>query len=326
MGTARPLLFRNSGAGDFVLVPSNLLSTFQSAQGLSPVWGDFDNDGDLDVVMSYVGSASKDVQLFLNDGSGGFTLGFSDTTPSTYVSAVDYDNDGRLDIFVTGWNSRCRLYRNLGGGTFTEVLNEPIVQDVFGRWPMAGWGDYDNDGFMDLLLAATDSLNGLYRNSSNGNHWLKVQLEGQVSNRAAIGAKVRVKAVIEDQEIWQMRVVQAQSSFTEVTPHFGLGNAARVETLRVEWPSGRVTEVTNVAVNQSLTITEPPSLGRAGMINGEFKFDLIGRVGEAFDVSTSSNLTDWVPWQTVTNTNRTMTVTDPSPNAPQRFYKAMPGK
>ena len=74
MGTARPLLFRNSGAGDFVRVTNSLLSTFQSAQGLSPVWGDFDNDGDLDVVMSYVGSASKDVQLFLNDGSGGFTF------------------------------------------------------------------------------------------------------------------------------------------------------------------------------------------------------------------------------------------------------------
>jgi hypothetical protein len=121
---------------------------------------------------------------------------------------------------------------------------------------MAGWGDYNNDGFIDLLAGARGSFNMLYRNSPNGNHWLKIKLDGQVSNRAAIGAKVRVKAFIGGQEVSQMRVVQAQSSITEMIAHFGLGDATSVTTLRIEWPSGIVREYQQVAADQFLTLME----------------------------------------------------------------------
>jgi hypothetical protein len=85
-----------------------------------------------------------------------------------------------------------------------------------------------------------------------------------------------------------------------------------------------VTLLTNVAVRQTFTLTEPPAFKPVGVNNGEFKFDLIGHAGQSHQVFTSSNLTDWEPWQTVTNTSRTMRVTDPSTNAPHRFYKAIP--
>src|SRR5204863_8840753 len=128
------------------------------------------------------------------------------------------------------------------------------------------WGDYDNDGFLDLIVArrggTTGSRNWLYRNDGNSNGWIKFRLAGTVSNRSAIGAKVRVKATIGGRTFWQMREINSGGGNNAVplVAHFGLGNATNVETLRIEWPSGTVQEFHNAAQKLIWTIIEPPRL------------------------------------------------------------------
>jgi hypothetical protein len=109
--------------------------------------------------------------------------------------------------------------------------------------------------------------NHLYQNNSpavgNTNHWLKVKLNGQASNRSGIGAKIRVKATIAGRDLWQMREMTG-NGYSQTCPglvaHFGLGDAAKADIVRVEWPSGNVPELTDVTAGQAgqalLTITE----------------------------------------------------------------------
>jgi enediyne biosynthesis protein E4 len=170
----------------------------------------------------------------------------------------DYDNDGDVDLFIVPGSDenqlhRNRLFRNEGAAGFVEVLEgKPVTDEASGtNWSSAHcfWVDYDNDGDLDLYVSVngwTNNSNLLYRNNGNANHWLKVALTGRISNRSAIGAKVRVKAVIGGSEVWQLRVISAQAWTQELVAHFGLGDAAKVDTLRIEWPSGIVQELKDV--------------------------------------------------------------------------------
>jgi hypothetical protein len=95
--------------------------------------------------------------------------------------------------------------------------------------------------------------------------------------------------------------------------------------VRIEWPSGTVQELRNVNANQFLTITEPPHLQAAGLQpDGRFQMLLTGATGLQYDLQTSSNLAAWTFWQSVTNTSRTISITDSNaPGFPQRFYRAV---
>jgi len=187
----------------------------------------------------------------------------------------DYDNDGFVDLFVSTGNcypdpSNCVprknvLYHNEGDGTFTKVTEGPVVNDVVTQCPAATWGDYDNDGFLDLFvaqgsLAVTPQTNLLYHNDGNANAWLNVKLIGTRSNRSAIGAKVRVNAFYRGASRWQLRDVSGgdgNNNQQSLNAEFGLADATIVDTIRVEWPSGQVQELHDVAPRQFLTITEP---------------------------------------------------------------------
>ena len=153
------------------------------------------------------------------------------------------------------------LYHNNGDGTFTKVLGSIAVNDGGDSWASA-WGDYDNDGFLDLFVGNFNAANFLYHNNGNTNHWLKLRLIGTRSNRAAIGAKVRVRSTINGQTFWQMREISGDGSGGQNSLHvqFGLGNATNADLVRIEWPSGTVQELTNVTSKQFLTVTEPAGL------------------------------------------------------------------
>src|SRR5439155_5964557 len=122
------------------------------------------------------------------------------------------------------------------------------------------WGDYDNDGFLDLFVPNWQGSrpNFLYRNNGNSNSWLKVRCIGTASNRDAIGAKVRVKAFFRGAERWQLREISGGIGFGQ-TPdaHFGLADATNTLIVRIQWPSGLVEELRGVAAKQFLTLTEP---------------------------------------------------------------------
>src|SRR5207247_1821302 len=106
----------------------------------------------------------------------------------------------------------------------------------------------------------TSEKNALYLNNGNGNNWVTVKCEGRLSNRAGIGAKVRVKATIDNRTVWQMREISGSGGYmsqNNLDACFGLGDATNVDLLRVEWPSGIVEELPNVSAKQFLTVTEP---------------------------------------------------------------------
>ena len=225
-------------------------------------WIDYDNDGDLDVfITNYNNSVNH---LYRNDA--GTMVKMTSVQVGSIVADLgwnlanlwdDFDNDGDLDCFVgrtSGFNNR--YYRN-NGGTFVTVSQGTLTSTPAGT---AVTADYDQDGDVDLYLSAATTAKALYRNDlANGNHWLELRLIGTTSNRSAIGARVRARAVINGVAVWQMREVSAQNSFNghgSFVVHFGLGSATAVDSVEIHWPRGQVTRREGVAADQILTITE----------------------------------------------------------------------
>ncbi len=148
-----------------------------------------------------------------------------------------------------------------GSPSFEKITTGELVSDSGYTYGFA-WGDYDNDGDLDIALANTYSenqKNALYRNDlTNGNKYINIKCVGTTSNKSAIGTKVRVKANINGNAVWQMQEIDGQSGYCgqNLILHFGFGNAGIIDSLKVEWPAGGDQYFTNVPVNQSVTITE----------------------------------------------------------------------
>ncbi|MCH7498310.1 MAG: ASPIC/UnbV domain-containing protein, partial [Candidatus Marinimicrobia bacterium] len=175
----------------------------------------------------------------------------------------DYDNDGDLDLFVANWSNQNNfLYANNGDGSFSPVTTGPVVSDG-GTSLGSAWGDYDDDGDLDLFVANSSNRNNfLYANNGNSNSWINLKLVGTQSNVSAIGAKVWVKASISGPAsggVWQLNEISGQTGHggqNSLNAEFGLGDAASIDSLKIAWPSGIVQVLTNVAVDQFLTIEE----------------------------------------------------------------------
>jgi hypothetical protein len=144
---------------------------------------------------------------------------------------------------------------------------------------------------------------------------------GTVSNRSAIGAKVRAQATIWGQNAQQMREVSGTPYTGDLRAHFGLGDATNVTTLRIEWPSGIVQELANVAANQILTITEPAQL----VPLGPREFQIRCWKGMRFEVEKSHNLQTWDSLGMVTNVSGTLTFQDTQgdPQTAACFYRVV---
>jgi hypothetical protein len=165
----------------------------------------------------------------------------------------------------------------------------------------------------------------LYRNNGNTNNWLKLKLIGTVSNRSAIGATVRLLATIRGKTFWQRRDLAGGGIYfsqDDLRANFGLANAMNADTVRIEWPSGTVQELHNVAAKQILTVTEPPKLQitRAGQVQIRCWQGMQPRI------EVSTNLVNWSSLATLTVTNITGTTVVEDTNAatsPRRFYRAV---
>ena len=164
-------LFRNDGGGFFVDATGGT-PLGDAGDGCGVAWGDYDNDGDLDLYL--VNGSFQANKLFRNDGGGSFT----DVTSPPLNDALfgmgaawgDYDNDGDLDLYLVNGNQGAnKLFRNNGGGSFTDVTSGPLGDASSGYG--CAWGDYDNDGDLDLYLTngGSPSNNKLFRNDGGGN-------------------------------------------------------------------------------------------------------------------------------------------------------------
>ncbi len=275
-------LFHNEGNGTFTDATSGPLG--DAGYGTGAAWGDYDNDGYLDLFLVNNGQDNK---LFHNEGNGTFTdvtagpLG-GNAAYDIGVAWGDYDNDGDLDLYVTASYCCNRLLRNDGGGVFTDATTGPISDAQ--HYSMGGaWGDYDNDGDIDIYQANTGFVddNKLFENKlSSSNNWLHIDLVGMVSNKSAIGARVRV--VVGGAS--QIREISGGSGFcsqNSLTAEFGLGSATTVDSIIISWPSGIVQDTAVVAVNQLLQFTEPTSI-----ICGDANDDKMVNLGDAVFINT----------------------------------------
>jgi hypothetical protein len=307
--------------------------------GMYRSWGDYNNDGLLD---AFTMASDGRPALYRNLGSGQFAnvTGALRVTTALYMnhqaSWGDYDNDGWLDIYYTGWDTSLNgLFHNNGNGTFTQILTGSPVYDL-GHRKIPSWVDYDNDGFLDLFIAVGDAVpekNLLYRNNGNSNHWLKVKLDGRASNRSGIGARVRVNATIAGTNFWQMREISCANDGAAqngLLAHFGLGDATNVTTVRIEWPSGIVQELTNVAANQFLKVVECqnyaglcPSFNGATRDSGGLQISITEPTNTTrYILEGSTNLLNWTKLMARTSAGATAQYTDTrATNYTRRFYR-----
>jgi hypothetical protein len=337
-GNGNNFLYRNNGNGNFTAGGGPIAADVWSDNPWGLAWGDYDNDGRLDLFVTGMTATNR---LYHNDGNGIFSRITSapmlrPPSGGGYRACAwgDYDNDGYLDLFMGGYNATNALFHNNGDGTFTKVLSgAPVQEGKDGIYCNAcGWADYDNDGFLDLLVtrAPADSsttTNWLYHNNGNSNAWLEVKLVSTVANRSAIGAKVHVHATIGGKTFWQLREINSTDGrwIQPLVAHFGLGDATNVDVSRIEWPSGTVQEFQNVAAKQILTIIEPPRL-LAGTAGGVPQFSLKGGRGFQYEIDSSPDLSAWssIGVLTVTNLNGIGQIVDTNPPAlDHRFYRAV---
>ncbi len=281
------VLYKNMGNGTFQEISHNaLVADYRGAMGIAV--GDWDGDADYDMFVThwvaqenalysnlFTQLTSTDNPLwdlrFMDEadrfGLGQIALDFIGWGTSFF----DYDNDGRPDLFVVNGSTfqetensrllvpmRDLLFWNKGNKEgFFEV--SPVGGIVFeeklvGRG--AAFGDYDNDGDVDIFIVNNGGPAKLLRNDGgNKNNWLEVRLEGVKSNSSSIGVKMRVVTAGSA----QVKQAGAQGSYcSQNSPvqHFGLGQAIRVDTIEVTWPTGKLQRFLDLPVNQIIKIVE----------------------------------------------------------------------
>ena len=329
-------LFRNNGDGTFVDVARSA-GVDRTAFTKGVVWGDYDNDRYPDV---YVSNYAEDNFFYRNNSDGTFTevarkLGVEKPAYSFPAWFMDYDNDGRLDLFVSGYvqsmadvargylgqtlkGETFKVYRNVGKGAmedvtrtvgmarniltmgcnFGDIDNDGYLDFYLGTGaPSYGaltpnllfrndagrafvdvtsssrsghlqkghgiaFGDIDNDGDQDIFLHTGGAVPGdayrnvVFENSGRANHWVALRLQGEKTNRAAIGARIKI-VLPGGREIH--REVTSGGSFgaDSFQQHIGIGEADRVEALEVWWPASKTRQrFDDVKPDQFLEIEE----------------------------------------------------------------------
>ena len=259
--TGADLIYRNEGNWKFSKVEVRpKLSDLDLFPTQGACVGDFDNDGDIDLyVTKALGSANI---LYLNDGQGQFTNQESDLMAnvgghSYGANCADFDNDGDLDIVINNWGAASFYLENQGKAIFKAKQLGDLGQYNNFAGAIAS-SDYDNDGDLDLYIGHWPNkpgkfeTNHLYRNDNATGNWLKIRLEGTQSNRSAIGAKIYLTATINGKETTQLREVSTHHNWRSqsgLVQHFGLGDAKRIEKIRILWPSKKEQISENLAIN-----------------------------------------------------------------------------
>lgn len=184
---------------------------------------------------------------------------------SSDVEFADFDNNGYLDILLYG----NRLFYNLGNMQFVADYDHPLTDIDYWYDRMSSAAvDINDDGFLDIALGngfytdddSYDSPNYLFINNKNENNWIKLECTGTKSNFDAIGTKVKLKASIGGEEIWQVRLIGSDAqifSFAGNKQHFGLQKSEVVDSVVVYWTSGLVSVYKNLAANKTYRLVEP---------------------------------------------------------------------
>jgi hypothetical protein len=280
------LYFRNNHDGTFTeqAIESGVALSEDGMEqaGMGLGVGDFKLDGSLHIVKTHFSHDTSAV--YINDGKGNFRdgtirsgLGVETRFVSWGIGVADLDNDGNPDVlWVTGGiypevdkklpDSPLKtprvVFRNLGKGQFEELIGQagPGIEALHCSRGCA-FGDFDNDGDMDVLIVNQNEPPSLLRNDVTGNHhWIKIKLSGVKSNRSAIGARV----IVHYGDKIQAQEVLSQSSYLSVNDsrlHFGLGPVATVD-IEIRWPLGQVEKLKQVPADQLIYVAEGSGITR----------------------------------------------------------------
>lgn len=287
-------LYTNNGDGTFTkITEGDIVNDLRDSRSAS--WGDYDNDGDLDLFLAEQNFPnSQNNSLYQNDGDGTFTKIsegsiVTDGGASNGSSWGDFDNDGDLDLFVANFGANF-LYAGNGDGTFTRIATGEIVSgglpgSVGGGVSVgSSWSDFDNDGDLDLFVGNVGGINFLFSNHGNSNSWINIKCVGNASNTAAIGTRVEIKATINGVSVRQTREISGQTgngSQNSLRVHFGLGDAVIIDSLSFKWPSGNVDSYANVSANDFYEAVETTGLNQiVTSVN-----DALANLPEQFELS-----------------------------------------
>jgi len=275
-------LYHNKGDGTFedIAVAAGVAYSPDGKEhsGMGAAVGDYDNDGLMDLFITTF--ANDNYALFHNDGNNFFTdmsypSGVGEATIPWLGWAtffLDYNNDGLKDLFCVNGHvypkvdGRIRqsyrqpllLFENVGGGRFREASDRAGLARLPRHSGRGGaYCDFDNDGNVDVIVSNIDDRPTLLRNQGgSGNNWVELSLSGTVSNRSAVGAKVKIMAG----DLIQYDHVRAGGSFlsgNDLRLHFGLGRYKRIDALEIRWPSGKTDRREGLEANRILQIREP---------------------------------------------------------------------
>jgi len=311
-GNAFKKLYKNLGDGSFIEV-SYQAGIRDSSIGRGSTWGDYDNDGDLDLYIVNETESGSDFspenRLYRNNGDGTFTdisepAGVNCDRIGKGAAWGDYDNDGDLDLFVTN-DGKNRFYKNIGNDNFIDIAPDLGFSDSLTSYGVA-WGDFNNDGYLDLYVVNNYRLNNLYINSGHGtfndlgsklgvadigsgnsvviadfnedgkldiylvrssepsqlyinkfaeNNWLLITVTGKKSPYNGIGAKI----ILYSGDLTQYREISGGSGYlsqNSMLVHFGLGAHNIIDSLIIRWPAGTIDKILNIKTNQKIHIIE----------------------------------------------------------------------
>ncbi|HET8837637.1 MAG TPA: FG-GAP-like repeat-containing protein [Flavobacteriaceae bacterium] len=237
-------IFRNNGDGTYTEVgqSTNLADPIQT---WSSAWGDYDNDGDMDV---FVGASTGNHKLMRNNGNETFTdvssaSGIWDLYETGIENATyDFDNDGNLDIASNGnilW----------GNGDLTFTISYNILS-----YDNGSFGDLNADGFIDSF-----SNDNIYWNNVNTNNWFTMNLIGIQSNANGIGARIEL-TTDSGTQIRDVRSGQGFRFMSTLNIHFGIGTNSSISSVIVYWPSGTIDVLQDPEINQAFNLTEGETL------------------------------------------------------------------
>jgi len=279
-------LYRNNNDSTFTLINDGIIvNDLGNSTGVS--WGDYDNDGDFDLFVANWGGENN--FLYQNNGDTTFTkittgIVVNDGGHSVAGAWGDADNDGDLDLYVTNdYNENNCFYENNGDGTFTKIIVGEFVNDG-GRSNGATWSDYNNDGFLDLFVPngqQPSQSNFLYRNNGiSGYNWINIKCVGILSNTSAIGTKLKAKAIIDGQPVWQLNQVSGQTGFNaqnSFNAEFGIADVLVVDSILIIWPTGMVDVYNNIEVNKFYQATEGQGLEEIFLSSVEKEIDILNK-------------------------------------------------
>ena len=276
------LMFHNNRNGAFSEIGlqsgTSLGASGRAQAGMGVAVGDYDGNGYQDLFVTNFSQDSN--TLYQNMGN----MIFNDVSSPSGIAApsipylgwgatfADLENDGLEDLFVAyghiypnidtlkagqRYRQPKQVFRNMGGGRFLGIAS--VLKGDLTRLKSArgtAFGDYDNDGDIDVVAVNLNDRPSLYRNvGGNKNHWISLRLQGTKSNRDAIGARVQLRAGGKT----QLREIASGGSYlssNDVRAHFGLGNETLVESIQVRWPSGETDELTAVEADRFVHVRE----------------------------------------------------------------------